>query len=404
MRIGLFTDSYPPYLNGVATSVECLKKALEKEGHQVYVVTVNAEKMCYKFENNNKIIRIPSVPIGIYDYRLGGIYPVRVIKKIKKWNLDIIHSHTEFSIGTFARLFANEFDIPLVHTYHTMYEDYIHYITKGHFNKSSKKLVEYLTKFYCDKTCEELIVPTKKTYDLFKSKYKVKRNVHIVPTGLDIEKFYKRDNKKIEEIKRKYNISNDDFVLLFVGRIGKEKNIGFLIDAQRRIVKKYKNAKLLIVGMGPDEDLFKEEVKRLNLEENIILVGKVPNPEIQFYYHCANVFVTASKSETQGLTVIEALASSLPAFCINDESFNQVIINDLNGYLFNTKREYLNSVYKVIDDKEKLKSLSKNALSSSKKYSSKYYAQQILDVYEEAIKNKKVTFKTKLKKILRSKL
>ena len=144
MRIGLFTDTYLPYINGVSTSIYSLKQALEAKGHQVFLVTVNPENMKYKYENNGKIIRLPGVPLPIYDYRLTGIYPIRVINKIKKWKLDVIHSHTEFGVGTFARLISKQFNIPLVHTYHTMYEDYIHYITKGYFNKSSKKLVEYL--------------------------------------------------------------------------------------------------------------------------------------------------------------------------------------------------------------------------------------------------------------------
>ena len=150
MRIGLFTDTYPPYINGVATSVCMLKGALEAMGHQVFLVTVNPDNMKYVYEDDGRTIKVPGLPIGIYDYRLTGIYPVRIINKIKKWKLDVIHSHTEFGVGTFARLISKQFNIPLVHTYHTMYEDYVHYITHGYFNKSSKKLVEYLTLFYCD--------------------------------------------------------------------------------------------------------------------------------------------------------------------------------------------------------------------------------------------------------------
>ena len=169
MRIGIFTDTYPPFINGVSTSIVNLEKALKEQGHEVFIVTVNPENMSYKFENDERVIRIPGIPIGIYDYRLTGIYPLRAINKIKSWNLDIIHSHTEFGIGTFARIIAKQLDIPLVHTYHTMYEDYVHYITKGHFDRSSKKIVEYLTMFYCDKTAKQLIVPSKKTYRLFKN-------------------------------------------------------------------------------------------------------------------------------------------------------------------------------------------------------------------------------------------
>ena len=170
MRIGLFTDTYPPFINGVSTSVLMLKKGLEKLGHKVYVVTVNNEDLHYHLDENGTVLRIPGVPIGIYDYRLTGIYPVRMINTIKKWDLDIIHSHTEFGIGTFARVFAKQYGIPLVHTYHTMYEDYVHYITKGYFDKPSKKILEYFSLFYCDKTADSLIVPTRKTYNLFKEK------------------------------------------------------------------------------------------------------------------------------------------------------------------------------------------------------------------------------------------
>ena len=226
MRIGIFTDTYPPYINGVSTSIEMLRTSLEKKGHEVFIVTVNADNMSYKYENENKIIRIPGIPIGIFDYRLTGIYPLRAIEKIRKWNLDIIHSHTEFGVGTFARIIAKQFDIPLIHTYHTMYEDYVHYITKGYFNKSSKKIVQYLTKFYCDKTVTELIVPTKKAYDLFKQKYHVERNIHIIPTGIEVEKFYKEkfSKEKVENLKKKLGLSPTDFIILFVGRMGKEKS------------------------------------------------------------------------------------------------------------------------------------------------------------------------------------
>ncbi|MCI8568328.1 MAG: glycosyltransferase family 4 protein, partial [Bacilli bacterium] len=231
MRIGLFTDTYPPFINGVSTSVSMLKKALEKKGHEVYVVTVNPENMKYVYNEEEHVIRIPGVPIGIYDYRLTGIYPLKAINTVKGWNLDIIHSNTEFGIGTFARLIAKQLNIPLVHTYHTMYEDYIHYITKGYFDKSSKKIVEYLTLFYCDKTASELIVPTKKTYDLFIKKYKIDKNIHIVPTGIEIDRFYDEniDNDKLLSLKKSLKIDKDDFVTVFVGRLAEEKNVTYLL-------------------------------------------------------------------------------------------------------------------------------------------------------------------------------
>lgn len=394
MRIGLFTDTYPPFVNGVSTSVSILKAALEKKGHQVFVVTVNPDTMKYEFDEDNTVVRIPGIPIGIYDYRLTGIYPLKAIKIIKKWKLDIIHSHTEFGIGTFARLIAKQLDIPLVHTYHTMYEDYVHYITKGYFDKSSKKVVEYLTLFYCDKTASELIVPTKKTYALFKDKYKVDRNIHIVPTGIEIEKFFKENNdqQEINKIKEKYNIKDTDFNLLFVGRLAEEKNVEYLLETVRDVIKKERknqNIKFYIVGDGPDFEKYKNIIKDMKMENNIIMVGKVPTTEVAKYYQFADLFLTASKTETQGLTVIEAMAASVPPICIDDESFRNVVIDELNGKIFRTKKELREIIIELKNDKEKLDKMKNQARVNSEMYSSKFYAESILQVYNYAIKNRK---------------
>lgn len=405
MRIGIFTDTYPPYINGVSTSIAMLEKGLKKLGHQVYIVTVNNEKMSYKYENNERIIRIPGIPIGIYDYRLTGIYPIKIVNKIKNWNLDVIHSHTEFGVGTFARIISKQFGIPLVHTYHTMYEDYVHYITKGYFDKSSKKIVEYLTKFYCDKTASELIVPSKKTYDLFKEKYKFDKNIHIIPTGIDVEKFYaeNQDRKKIAILRKKIGITENDFVMLYVGRLAKEKNVEFLIDNHIYLSRKYKNLKLLIVGNGPDYNMFVRRVQKLKIDKNVIFTGAVPYDDISNYYAIADIFVTASNTETQGLTVIEAMASSLPVVCIDDASFNTIVINDLNGYTFKKKRQYKIVIEKIIRDNQLFQKLKKQARITAEQYSLKYFSLQVLDVYKRVVKsdgsNKK--FINRIKKVFK---
>lgn len=385
MRIGIFTDSYPPYINGVSTSIAMLEKALKKRGHQVFIVTVNPEGMTYSFKE--KEIKIPGIPIGIYDYRLTGIYPLKAINKIKEWNLDIIHSHTEFGVGTFARIIAKQLDIPLVHTYHTMYEDYVYYITKGYFEQTSKKIVEYLTKFYCDKTATELIVPTKKTYDLFKEKYGYARSVHIVPTGIEVEKFYREKNniEKTKKARESLGLNDGDFVIMFVGRIALEKSVDFLIECHQKIVKKHKNAKLVLIGDGPDIDHLKDLVKKLKLEDNVIFAGRVPWENINTYYQIPNVFTTASKTETQGLTVLEAMAASLPVVALNDEAFNEVIKDDFNGLLFNNEKDYINCIEKLITSKELQERLAIQARNTAESHSAKYFAMNVLDVYYKAL-------------------
>ena len=405
MRIVIFTETYTPYISGLVTSEVMLKHALEKLGHEVYVVTANLENFKYSYDEKERVLKIPGIPTGIYDSRLTGIYPIKAIKKIKSWNLDVIHSQTEFAIGTFARIFGKQYGIPVVHTYHTMYEDYVHYITKGYFTKPGIKLVEYLTKFYCDKTVTELIVPTKKAYDLFKEKYKVDRNIHIIPTGIEISRFYK-ENSKIQDIinlKRKLNINDKDFVILFVGRLAEEKDVEFLLESHEEIIKKHNNAKLLIVGDGPDINKYKELSIKYKIDNNTIFTGKVPWDDMPKYYQIADVFATASRSETQGLTVVEAMAAEIPVVCVDDDSFKIVVIDDLNGKLFKNKKEYVKIIDELIKDNKLLLRLGTQARISAEPYSSKYFAERVLEVYKKAVgpNHKKKGFIEKLKYVLK---
>lgn len=389
MRIGIFSDTYTPFINGVSTSIVCLKKALEKKGHEVYVVTVNNEKMGYSYDEKERVMRIPALKAGIYDYRLSMIYSFKAKKKIKELNLDVIHSQTEFGIGTFARLVAMELDIPIVHTYHTLYEEYLNSLTKNKIKYMVNGFVEYLAEYYCDSSIGELIVPTAKTKEIFKKQYKFKREVHVIPNGIDLDKFsIENINKKeLEKIKKQYGIKDTDFVIMYVGRLGPEKNIPFLARAQKQIVKKHKNCKLVIVGEGP----VKNELEKItsSIRENVIFTGKIPQSDIQYYYRLADVFATASKFETQGLTVIEALASGVCALCILDDSFKDALIDNVNGNFFETEKEYVDLVDKLMTDEKLLNKYKKNAIKTANEHSYLTFGDKVLEVYEFAIKNNK---------------
>ena len=394
MRIGLFTDTYPPYINGVSTSVHMLKIALENLGHEVFVVTVNQKASSYDFEEDGHIIKVPGIKTGIYDYRLTSMYPLKIAKKIKKMNLDIIHVHTEFSIGSFGRIIAKQLNIPIVATYHTYYEDYLYYVTKGYFNYISKNLLKTLTQFYADKTVNSLIVPAEKIKDLFINKYNYKKEIAVIPTGIAIERFYKEniDKKKKEEIYKSLKVDKDDFLILFVGRVAEEKNIKFLIEAHKKLVKEDNKYKLIIVGDGPDIKNLKELSK--DIKDNVVFAGKSLWEDVPCYYDIADIFVTASRSETQGLTVLEALASSTPVVCANDPSYIDAIVPGSNGFVFDTEEEYLENIKKLRKDNKLREEFSINARNYSENFSSSKYAKRVLDVYEKAIKDYK-NFKNK---------
>lgn len=409
MRIGIFSETYTPYISGLVTSEVMLKHALEKQGHEVYVVTANIESFKYEYDEKERVLKIPGLPTGIYDSRLTSIYPVRAVKKIKSWKLDVIHSQTEFAVGTFARIIAKQYNIPLVHTYHTMYEDYIHYVTKGYFKKSTKKLLEYFTKFYCDTTATELIVPTTKTYKLFTEKYKFEKNIHIIPTGIEVDRFFEENISKeeVQNLRKRLDLSKKDFVILFVGRLAEEKNVEFLINSQKNLNKEYKNIKLIIVGDGPDKEKYEKLSNSLGLSNNIIFTGKVAWGDMPYYYHVSDVFATASKTETQGLTIIEAMASQVVPVCMRDEAFQSMVTEELNGLFFVTNEEYEAEIKRLYLNPKELKRFDKQARIQAEHYSSKNYADRVLEVYQRAIKEKqeenRFGFISKIIKVIKEK-
>lgn len=404
MRVGIFTESYPPLVNGVSTSILMLEHALTKLGHEVFIITVSDNKKDYVLENNGHILRLPSVNLAnCYDYKMTSVYPIKAVNMIKKMNLDVIHSNVEFTVGIFARVVSEQLSIPLVHTYHTNWEDYTHYITKNKkiLDDICKKLLKYLVVFFEDKTVTELIVPSNKIYNLFKDKYKFTKNIHIIQTGIETSKFYKENfnQKDINSLKKKLGIKKKDFVVMTVSRLAKEKSVDRIINNHKELVKKYSNMKLLIVGDGPDIDKLKDEAKSLGVSDSVIFTGKVPLNDISIYYQLGNVFVTASKSETQGLTVVEAISSSLPVVAVKDDSFVNSVIEDFNGFVFTDDEKYINSISKLYEDKELYNRLSNQSRLLSEDFSSEYFALKVLKVYETAIENYKKDNKKIINKI-----
>lgn len=389
MKIGIFSETYEPFVSGVTTSIKMLKEALENMGHDVFIVTVNLKKYRFHYDKKNKIIYIPGMKTKIYDARLTGIYSRRAFKIIKSWHLDIIHSQTEFGIGVFSRIVSKKLNIPVIHTYHTLYEDYVYYVTHNHFNNFGKKVVKKFTKYFCEKKCDGLIVPTDKIKDLFINKYHIKKEINVIPTGIDTEKFKltPKIKKEIEKLKKEYHLKKDDFIIGSVGRIATEKSFDSLIESSKELIKENKKIKIIIVGDGPELEHLKELSKNLKIDKNVIFTGKVKYDLIPSFYNLFDIVVSFSTTETQGLTIIEALASGKPVLCINDESFQKMITSSYNGYLFKDRKEYQKLVKKIMESSTLYHYLSNNAYQSVKEYSKETFGKRVLEVYKKAIRN-----------------
>ena len=392
MRIGIFSDSYYPLVAGVATSIEMLKTALEDMGHTVYIVAQNLENHKFVYDKKNKIIRLPGIKSGLPNIKITSIYSARAMKIIKnEWNLDVIHSQTEGTVGAFSHIVAKKLNLSVVHTYHTLYEDYVYYVTHGHFDKLAKAGLAKLTKYYYDHKCDELIVPTDKIKDIFNKKYHIHRDIYVIPSGIDIKKFYptSTSKKKAKEIRHKYNIQDDEFVIGSVGRLAIEKSFDKVIESLSKLVKMNPKIKFLLVGYGAELDNLKALAKELKVDKNVIFTGLVEPEEVQYYYQAFDVMVSFSKTETQGMTIVEALASCLPTICIDDTSFRDIIQTNYNGYLFETEEEFRKYVLNLCYDKELYKEMSINAKNSVYSYSKEVFASKVLKVYHKAIDKKK---------------
>ncbi|MFV0343961.1 MAG: glycosyltransferase family 4 protein [Anaerocolumna sp.] len=380
MNIGLFTDTYYPEINGVANSVYILKKELEELGHTVYVFTTTTPG-APEYEYN--VFRVPSLPcIFITERRVGLFYQPKLASLIKKLNLDLIHTHTEFSLGIFGRIMASELKIPTVHTYHTIYEDYTHYIT--HFkplDKRAKAFARIFSKVCCN-TVEQVVVPTEKVKELL-LEYSVSKDISIIPTGVELKKFnpslYQKE--QVETLKKEYGIEPLDKVLLYVGRISKEKNIAEILEAMPVYMEKRTRVKFIIIGGGPEMEALKGQVKSYGLTNRIQFLGPKPWDEIGLYYQLGDVFVSASQSETQGLTYIEAMAAGLPVVAKFDKCLEDILEEGNNGYSFIDQEGLIRGLEGILYNGENIP-YGTNAINKMKKYSTEEFASRMINLYE----------------------
>lgn len=388
MRVALFTDTYLPDINGVVTSIELLRKELEKNGHEAYVVCTYPGAI--KIKQEGRIIRLPGIELKqLYGYAMAS--PIHLLFKddLRKLNFDLIHVHTEFGVGIFAEIVAKQLHIPLVRTYHTTYEDYTHYINFVHLDsvdKLAKKAVSAISKLYGD-SCMELIAPSKKTRDML-LKYGIKTPISIIPTGIELSHF-NRDNtpkEKISEIRQSLNIQDDEKLLLYVGRIAQEKSLDMIIRTFLTIKQEGLKIKLLIVGGGPQLEELQKLTTDLNLNDYISFAGKIPFGDIPSYYHSADAFISASTSETQGMTYIEALSSGLIVFARYDEVLEDLVFDQRNGFLFNDEQELVAKIKQYLAlDVDTIQKMKDEAISSTKMYNADIFGDSVIKLYEKAI-------------------
>ena len=383
MNIGIFTDSYFPQLSGVATSIKTLKDALEKQGHNVFIFTTT-DPHIKKGTVEANVFRFSSVPfISFTDRRVafrGFFEATKVAREVK---LDIVHTQTEFALGMIGKYVAHQLKIPAIHTYHTMYEDYLHYVLNGHLLRPYH--VKQFTNVYL-KNMDGVIAPSKRVEALLK-RYKVNIPMRVIPTGVDVNSLNKAVNN---DMRQELGIPADAPVLLTLSRVAEEKKIDRILNAMPEIIDEFPETRLVIAGDGPDMEVLQEQVERLTLEDNVIFTGDVPHDDVGSYYKMADLFVSASDTETQGLTYIEALASGTKCVVYDTDYTEHVFDDDEFGKVFNGPGEMLSEILFYLRQGRKpippAKLAAKMDQISAKKFASavyQFYQDVILDYQKD---------------------
>lgn len=383
MKVLITTDCYKPTINGVVTSIENLKEGLEVLGDEVRILSLSNTKKTYSKEG---IYYIGSIDISkIYPgVRLRTKRGNKEIKEIMDWEPDIIHTQSEFSTFPLAKKIGEKLSIPLVHTYHTVYEDYTHYFSPS--ETLGRKAVSRFTNMV-GKKVGTMIAPTHKTERILEG-YALTCPVEVIPSGITLNKFNQVLSKEeLQNLKEKYDIPKNNRLLVSVSRVSKEKNINELISYMNKT--NYNDLTLLVVGDGPERKHLEESVRELQVEDKVRFTGMVDPKEIYKYYQMADIFVSASTSETQGLTYIEALASGIPILCRLDDCLEGVLEENKNGYSFENQDEFLECLDRMLEMNQ-YKRLQNNARESVWKFSKESFSNRVHSLYKEMIQKNRM--------------
>lgn len=378
MKVLITTDLYVTSTNGVVTSVRNLMEELEKKGHKVRVLTVSEKLKSHKEGN---IYYIKSVPLGIVypDVRMPVSYRHRYLRELIAWKPDVIHSQCEYFSYQFAGYIAKKTAAPIVHTYHTLYEQYATYIFPS--QKIGAYFVGFLSKLRLRKA-EAIVAPTQKVETVLKN-YGIRNSIHVVPSGIALEQHTERFSQEERARRRRaLGIPEDHTVLLNLGRLGTEKNLTELIKLLSIALSQNSKLTLLIVGDGPARKELEEMAARLGVAEHVIFTGMVEPSQVHDYYQLGDIFVSASTSETQGLTYIEAAANGLPLLCRKDPCLDGVLVEGRNGYEYEAEEEFCEILDTILHNPQWCQDAGVQSTQIASVFDKRHFADSIEDLYE----------------------
>ncbi len=378
MKIAMMTNNYKPFIAGVPVSIERLTDSLKARGHEVVVFAPSYDGQ----EEDEDVVRYKSLLRGVAcGFSVPDSLDPGIERSFREGDFDVIHVHHPMLIGRTARYLSWKYHVPLVFTYHTRYEQYLHYVGLN----GLKGVIPAYVKSYV-KHCDVAIAPTPMMKE-YLEQIQPETPVKVVPTGLPGDSFFP-DRQKAMDIRKAF-VGDKKYLFCTVARLAKEKNLEFLLDSMKLFQETFGNAfRLMLIGDGPEGARLKKRAAALGLLEEIVFTGKVPNGEIKNYCHASDLFLFPSLSETQGIVLLESMAAGTPVLALRGSGTQDVVVNGENGYMTGcSEKEFVRRLMDILEKKE-IDFLRQGALRTAENYSCERIARLAVSAYDEAVYNR----------------
>ncbi len=380
LRIGLFTDTYAPQVNGVSISLQLVSEGLQRRGHQV---TIFAPRIPGYKDDQPGVVRLPSLKYlndpPIYVAVLGT---PRSTWSLTRKHFDVLHAHSPLTVGLLAYFTASTKNLPLIYTYHTSITDYTHYLKVI----GGTGLIRYAARWFSTTSTnlgDQIVVPSPKFQRLLLAQ-KVTKPILTIPNGIDLSNF--KAAKNPASFRNRLGLKSDAPILVSVGRVDPEKRLDFLIEAFVRLSDRVPEAHLVFAGDGSARKKLEEHAAATKVNDRIHFLGMVKRAELPDLLHDATVFLSASTTEVHPISVIEAIASGLPLVAVQDEAFEGMIVENENGHLTPLDVDaFSDTLVKLLSDPEKLVRYGKHSTELSGKFSIEEQVRSLENIYFEAI-------------------
>lgn len=375
MKIAMMTNNYKPFVAGVPISVERLTEGLRRRGHQVVVFAPSYDNQ----EEEADVVRYRSLIRGVAcGFSVPDSLDPQIERSFRDGDFDVIHVHHPMLIGRTARYLSRKYQVPLIFTYHTRYEKYLHYIGMS----GLAGLLPYYIRS-CTKQCDLVIAPTQKIKEHLEE-MQIAPLIRVLPTGLTKDAYFP-DEDRSREI-REGLLKGRRYLFLTVARLAKEKNLEFLLNSLR--IFKEKNGadfRFAMVGEGPWRKRLEQRAEALGLTDEICFVGKVRNEEIKNYCRASDLFLFASESETQGIVLLEAMAAGTPVLALQATGTEDIVQNGMNGYMTQmSEKEFVEKLMDILEKKE-IDYLRQGALATAGSYEGGRIAQEAEEAYRAVL-------------------